>query len=120
MNIRRNIVASLAVVSMMGATPALADKGHHDHGRGHDNGRHEARGHKKAPAHHSNKPARRAAHYKAGDHYARGRHEHMSHPSRYGLEQRRGWEYYRDGGQVYRVDSQTQRILAVINLLNAL
>ncbi|RJE81117.1 hypothetical protein [Paracoccus sp. JM45] len=115
MNIRQNIVASLAAISMMGATPALADKGYN----GHDNGRHEARGHKKARERHGKQPPRRASHYKTGDRFSRGSHEHLRHPARHGLEQRRDWEYYRDGGQVYRVDSQTQRILAVINLLNA-
>ncbi|RJL08401.1 hypothetical protein [Paracoccus siganidrum] len=38
---------------------------------------------------------------------------------RYGLEQRRGWNYYRDNGRIYRVDSGTRRILAVLNLIDA-
>lgn len=38
---------------------------------------------------------------------------------RYGLEQRRGWNYYRDDGRIYRVDSGTRKILAVLNLIDA-
>jgi hypothetical protein len=118
MNIRQNIVASMAVLSIMGTTPALADKGYNDRDRGHDNGRHEARSHKKAPARYIKQAPRHAPHFRAGDRFTHGRYEHLSHPSRHGLEQRRDWDYYRDGGQVYRVDRQTQRVLAVIKLLN--
>ncbi|WP_136653203.1 hypothetical protein [Paracoccus aeridis] len=38
---------------------------------------------------------------------------------RYDLERRRGWDYYRDDDRVYRVDSDTRKILAVINLIDA-
>lgn len=38
---------------------------------------------------------------------------------RYGLEQRRGWNYYRDNGRIYRVDSGTRKVLAVLNLIDA-
>lgn len=41
-------------------------------------------------------------------------------PRRFDLEQRRGWNYYRDDNSIYRVDSGTQRVLAVLNLVSAL
>lgn len=40
-------------------------------------------------------------------------------PRRYDLATRPGWSYYRDGDRVYRVDSGTRRILAVLNLIDA-
>lgn len=40
-------------------------------------------------------------------------------PRRYDLETRRGWEYYRDNDSVYRVDSSTRKVLAVLNLIDA-
>ncbi|WP_041527605.1 hypothetical protein [Paracoccus aminophilus] len=40
-------------------------------------------------------------------------------PRRYDLERRRGWDYYRDDNQIYRVDSGTRKILAVLNLIDA-
>ncbi|WP_347138346.1 hypothetical protein [Paracoccus sp. SSK6] len=40
-------------------------------------------------------------------------------PRRYDLESRRGWDYYQDNNSVYRVDSNTRKILAVINLIDA-
>ncbi|MBA4492102.1 hypothetical protein [Paracoccus sp. S1E-3] len=38
---------------------------------------------------------------------------------RYGWDDRDNWDYYRDGDRAYRVDRNTQKILAVINLINA-
>lgn len=38
---------------------------------------------------------------------------------RYGFDDRDNWDYYRDGDRAYRVDRDTQKILAVINLINA-
>ncbi|MDN3713459.1 hypothetical protein QWZ10_20035 [Paracoccus cavernae] len=38
---------------------------------------------------------------------------------RYDLDYRRGWDYYRDDERVYRIDRDTRKILAVINLIDA-
>ena len=38
---------------------------------------------------------------------------------RYGWDDRDNRDYYRDGDRAYRVDRNTQKILAVINLINA-
>lgn len=38
---------------------------------------------------------------------------------RYGLQDRDGWRYYRDGDRAYRVDSNTQKVLAVLRLVDA-
>jgi hypothetical protein len=40
-------------------------------------------------------------------------------PRRYDLEQRAGWNYYRDGHRILRVDSGTRRVLAVLELIEA-
>ncbi|MCG6111872.1 MAG: hypothetical protein MEQ74_06775 [Paracoccus sp.] len=41
-------------------------------------------------------------------------------PRRFELQQRDGWRYYRDGDRAYRVDAETQQILAIITLARAL
>lgn len=38
---------------------------------------------------------------------------------RYDLERRNGWSYYRDDDRIYRIDSGTRKILAVLNLIDA-
>lgn len=40
-------------------------------------------------------------------------------PRRLNLEPRDGWRYYREGNRAYRVDSDTRKVLAVIELLSA-
>lgn len=43
----------------------------------------------------------------------------ISDPRRYDLDPRSGWQYYRDDNRIYRVDSDTRRVLAVLNLIDA-
>ena len=38
---------------------------------------------------------------------------------RYDLDRRDGWDYYRDDDRVYRVDRDTRKVLAVLNLIDA-
>lgn len=38
---------------------------------------------------------------------------------RYDLKRRNGWSYYRDDDRIYRIDSGTRKILAVLNLIDA-
>ncbi|NHF74310.1 hypothetical protein [Paracoccus xiamenensis] len=38
---------------------------------------------------------------------------------RYGWDERDGWDYYRDGDRAYRVDRDTRKILAVMELIDA-
>lgn len=40
--------------------------------------------------------------------------------SRYDIERRDDWRYYRDGDRLIRVDAQTQQILTIINLARVL
>lgn len=49
-----------------------------------------------------------------------GRYPALKDPRHYRLETRRGWNYYRDGNYIYRVDSDTRRILAIMQIVNAL
>ena len=39
--------------------------------------------------------------------------------SRYDIERRDDWRYYRDGHRAYRVDRETRKILSVIELIDA-
>lgn len=38
---------------------------------------------------------------------------------RYDVQRRSGWDYYRDENKLYRVDSGTRKVLAVLNLIDA-
>lgn len=49
----------------------------------------------------------------------RDRYIRISDPYRYDLEPRPGWDYYRGDDAIYRVDSSTRKILAVLNLISA-
>ena len=46
-------------------------------------------------------------------------YRYVSDPWRYQLEQRDDWDYYRDDNQIYRVDSGTRKVLAVLELIQA-
>lgn len=41
-------------------------------------------------------------------------------PQRYDLDRRQGWQYYRDENRIYRVDRDTRKILAILNLIEVL
>ncbi|MFC3568106.1 hypothetical protein [Paracoccus sp. TOH] len=56
---------------------------------------------------------------RVGEYLRAGDYRFIGDPRRYALEQRRGWDYYRDDDRIYRVDSSTRRILAVLELINA-
>ena len=134
-----NLLLTAALAATLGTTlPAVADgrdrHGEHrrnDH-RGNDHRgdhRDDRRGNqryahcppglaKKSPA---CVPPGQARHrgYGRGDVIRRGDVIVIRDPGRYDLEQRRGWDYYRDDNRIYRVDRSTQRILAVLNLIEA-
>ncbi|MDN5569213.1 MAG: hypothetical protein L0G27_10815 [Paracoccus sp. (in: a-proteobacteria)] len=135
MTLRRSILASLVVLTTVGASPVLADKDHHRgrHDKDHhqqvrkhshkkdDHGRHLALGHDTHRDRDYDRHAetRRHARFKAGDRFSRNGFANLRNPSAHGLERRSDWEYYRDGNQAYRVDSKTQRVLMVLDLINA-
>jgi len=56
---------------------------------------------------------------RVGDTLRIGDYVLISDFDRYDLERRRGWSYYRDDDRIYRVDSGTRKILAVLNLIDA-
>lgn len=58
--------------------------------------------------------------HRVGDILPRNDYSYIDDPYRYDLEQRQGWSYYRDDNSIYRVDSGTRKVLAVLNLLQAL
>lgn len=56
---------------------------------------------------------------RVGDTLRSGNYVLIRDLDRYGLEQRGGWNYYRDNDRIYRIDSGTRKILAVLNLIDA-
>lgn len=120
----RHLVVAATVLIATATSPALADPG-----RG--KGNHDNRGHaqhcppglaKKSP---SCVPPGQAK--KDGGRYGNrtgeilrvGDYVVIRDPARYDLQRRGDWQYYRDGNNIYRVDRDTQRILAVLNLVRA-
>lgn len=129
------IIGSALVMLTLATTPGLADDHRHERHERHrhhhddrdwrrDDDRHHRRhcppglarkGRDCVPPGH----ARHRHHLRVGDVY-RGDRTWLRDPRRYALEERRGWQYYRDDDRIYRVDSHTQKVVAVINLLQAL
>ena len=120
----RHILTAATILIATAAAPALGDPGR---GKGH----HDDRGHaghcppglaKKHPAcvppGHARHDARRHG-PRAGEVLRIGDYVVIRDPGRYDLERRDGWQYYRDDSNIYRVDRDTQRILAVLNLVRA-
>jgi hypothetical protein len=56
---------------------------------------------------------------RVGDQLRIGDYIVIRDPRRYDLERRDGWRYYRDGERIYRVDSTTNRVLAIMDLIEA-
>ena len=63
-------------------------------------------------------PGHARKHYRRGD-VLYGDYYRVRDYDRYRLERRDNWDYYRDDDRIYRVDSNTRKILAVINLIDA-
>lgn len=138
---------SALVVASIGLTPALADPGKgNGHGNGkqwksnsskHSNKHHRGDRHSPRVVYRSDCPPGLAKKNppcvppgqakKYRNHYGTGigdvllvrDYRQVRDPWRYDLRERRGWDYYRDDDRIYRVDSGTRKILAVINLINA-
>lgn len=118
------LTAAAVALACISATPALADKGGR-HGNGHGNS-HAAAGcppglAKKSPACVPPGQARDHDRYgrNVGDRLRWEDYPRITDLGRYRLEGRDGWRYYRDGDRVFRVDSDTRRILAVMELIDA-
>ncbi|MDF3907737.1 MULTISPECIES: hypothetical protein [Paracoccus] len=124
-------------VAALGSAPATADPGR-GHGKGGPARHHDDRGHRdshRAPVRYVTDcppglakknppcipPGQVGKRYgtRVGDTLRIGDYLLIRDLDRYGLEQRRGWNYYRDDGRIYRVDSGTRKILAVLNLIDA-
>lgn len=63
-------------------------------------------------------PGHARKHYRRGEYLPRDYHR-ISDYDRYRLERRDSWDYYRDDDRIYRVDRDTRKVLAVIDLINA-
>lgn len=119
--------AMAALAAALAATPAMSDPGN---GKG--NG---GRGEHARAAHHcppglakKNSPcvppgqARKDdSRYspRVGDVLRVGDYVVVRDPRRLNLAARDDWRYYRDGNRAYRVDRDTRKVLAVIELINA-
>lgn len=146
MKLHRYLTTAAAIVAMGTALPAFADpgkgKGKGKHARPHHVVKHSdkrrtARRHaapryvadcppglaKKAPACVPPGLARNAdVRYfpRIGDILRIDDYRFIRDPRRYDLSYRSGWDYYRDDRNIYRVDSGTRKVLAVLNLVDAL
>ncbi len=127
-----HLISAGSVLLTLAATPVMADNGKHR------NNHHGGRGHaahcppglaKKSPAcippgqvrnHHRD---RDYDHIRYGNGVGEvlriGNYTVIRDLDRYGLQQRDDWRYYRDGDRAYRVDSSTNKVLAVLNLIQA-
>ena len=136
-------ITAMAVLASVAATPVLADPGHgkrhknSEHRRGDDDHRRNvvAVGHcppglaKKSPAcvppgqarkHHRDRDRDYDRDYRRVGEVLRVRdYTIIRDVDRYGFDRRSGWDYYRDGNRAYRVDSNTRKILAVMELIDA-
>lgn len=109
------------------AAPAMAD---HDHHRGkksehshHHEKKHSKKHDRSADAYRDGyRAGQRDARYgrRVGDRLRVNNYNLIRDPGRYDLPDRGNWRYYQDGGNIYRVDTETQQILAVLNLVGAL
>lgn len=134
MNLGQMLGATTLLLAVA-ATPVMADNG-----RGNKN-HHGERGHashcppglaKKSPAcvppgqarHHRNRDNDRDRdHVRYGNGIGEvlrvGDYTIIRDTDRYGFEDRDNWRYYRDGDRAYRVDTNTNKVLAVLNLIQA-
>lgn len=129
-----------AAVAVAGVTPAVADPGK---GKGHKHAQKHKHKHKHAHKHRgharygSHCPPGLAKKYPAcvppgqarkhairygtdiGDILRIANYARIVDYDRYGLERRDNWNYYRNDNRIYRVDSGTRKVLAVLNLIDA-
>lgn len=54
-----------------------------------------------------------------GDRFYPDQYQRIADPRLYALQQGQNWNYYRDDNQIYRVDRNTQKVVAVLQLLQA-
>ena len=132
------LLAAAMAVAVAGVTPAVADPGK-------GKGQKHAQKHKHKHAHKHRGHARYGSHcppglakkYPAcvppgqarkhvvrygtdiGDILRIANYARIVDYDRYGLERRDNWNYYRNNNQIYRVDSGTRKVLAVLNLIDA-
>lgn len=121
MALRTHITVGLTILATTLSTAAMAEP---KHGRYDERARATA-GHcppglaKKSPRCVPPGQARHQEALRRGDRFDPGPYAIINDPLRYGLDRQPGWDYYRDGDRAYRVDRETRRVLAVINLINA-
>lgn len=128
------ICAAALVTLGLGLSPALADKGKgHGPGKGKDH-RHSSwhcppglakkdpacvppgQAKKRADAH---RPGKKHHHHAIGDRIDIRNYDLIRYPRRFGYDARDDWRYYRDGSYVYRIDRDSRRVLAVLELIDA-
>ena len=122
-----SLAAMAVVAATLVATPALSDPGR---GQGKTRGAHVSHAAQHCPPGLAKKDppcvppgqARKSddRYYpRVGDVLRVGDYVVIHDPRRLRLEPRDGWRYYREGNRAYRVDSDTRKVLAIIDLVNA-
>lgn len=147
MQLHRYLTTAVVLVATSTALPAFANPGNgngNGKGNGAHNGNHQQRGHqqrghradrdndrryvadcppglakKNPPCVPPGQVRNRDYYPRVGDDFRIGDYIVIRDPGRYDLEDRRGWNYYRDDNHIYRVDSNTRRVLAVLDLIDA-
>lgn len=119
-------VSAMMIAALL-AAPAVADS----HKQNHKGGKGSHASHcppglaKKDPAcvppGQAKKHAKQVHHHyhRVGDRLDLNDFIRLTNPGRYGLEVRDGWNYYRDPYGIYRVDPNTRKVLAVLELIDA-
>lgn len=55
--------------------------------------------------------------YRVGEYFQNSGYNRVTNPGMYNLQQLAGSQYYSDNNSIYQVDSKTQKIMAVMNLM---
>lgn len=128
------LILVAAVAGLLGAMPVDADSARGNGKKGAHEHKHHQRGNpsrgancppglakKNPPCIPPGQAHKHDIHYgkRVGDIFRVGDYVVISDPRRYNLKQRQGWEYYRDDDRIYRVDSGTRQVLAILNLIDA-
>lgn len=118
-----SVAALVAAALTLGAAPAMA-------GPGKGNGPHGAQlaqaGHcppglarKNPPCVPPGQARQGASGPRVGDVLRLGDYVLIRDPARHDLRTSPDWRYYRDGDRAYRIDPETRRVLAVVELIDA-
>lgn len=118
-----SVAALVAAALTLAATPAMAGpgKGNGPHGAQHAQAGHCPPGlaKKNPPCVPPGQARQGASSPRVGDVLRVGDYVVIRDPARHDLRTSPDWRYYRDGNRAYRIDPETRRVLAVVELIDA-